>query len=154
MEKFVQNKVIAIVFIVIGVLMLLIHMMLFNVIGLAFIVLGIVFLILQKNPKGNIPPIINDKTKTPNNANMTDEEVEAMSQSLACTYKTYKNENIENYAGATIISFLFPLIGLIIYAVNIGKNDELAKSCSKWALIGLVVGTIVVAFIIFVINTI
>lgn len=43
----------------------------------------------------------------------------------------------DNYLGAKIISFLFPIIGLIIYAVNIGKNDNIAKKCGKWALIGI-----------------
>lgn len=45
----------------------------------------------------------------------------------------------DNYLGAKIILFLFPIIGLIIYAVNIGKNDNIAKKCSKWALIGIFV---------------
>lgn len=43
----------------------------------------------------------------------------------------------DNYLGTKIISFIFPIIGLIIYAVNIGKNDNIAKKCGKWALFGV-----------------
>lgn len=46
-----------------------------------------------------------------------------------------KEEN--NYTGAKVLSFLIPLVGLIIYAVNIGKDDNLAKDCGKWAIIGI-----------------
>ncbi len=35
----------------------------------------------------------------------------------------------KEYRGAAIISFIFPLVGLIIYAINIGTNKKLAKSC-------------------------
>lgn len=54
----------------------------------------------------------------------------------------------DNYLGAKIISFLFPIIGLIIYAVNIGKNDNIAKKCGKWALIGIFIvpATILILF--------
>ena len=47
-----------------------------------------------------------------------------------------KNKDKE-YIGANILSYFIPLIGLIIYAVNIGKNDKLAKSCVKGAVFGL-----------------
>lgn len=47
-----------------------------------------------------------------------------------------KNREKE-YNGANILSFFIPLVGLIIYAVNIGKNDKLAKSCVKTALYGI-----------------
>lgn len=47
-----------------------------------------------------------------------------------------KNRDKE-YNGANILSFFIPLVGLIIYAVNIGKNDKLAKSCVKTALYGI-----------------
>lgn len=36
-----------------------------------------------------------------------------------------------------LVSFFFPLIGLIIYAINIEKNDKLAKDCLKWALFSI-----------------
>ena len=51
--------------------------------------------------------------------------------------KSLKKNIEEEYKGANIISFLFPFVGLIIYAVNIGKNDKLAKSCVKAALSGV-----------------
>lgn len=38
-----------------------------------------------------------------------------------------------------VISFLFPPIGLIIFAINIGKNDTLAKMSVKYALLGIVI---------------
>lgn len=41
-----------------------------------------------------------------------------------------------------VISFLFPLVGLIIYAVNVGKNDELATDGLKYALYGVGIGFI------------
>lgn len=45
----------------------------------------------------------------------------------------------ENNTLIKIISFLFPPIGLIIFAINIGKNDTLAKISVKYALLGLIV---------------
>ena len=51
--------------------------------------------------------------------------------------KSIKNSIDKEYKGANIISFLFPIVGLIIYAINIGKNDKLAKSCVKTALLGM-----------------
>lgn len=47
-----------------------------------------------------------------------------------------KNKD-KDYTGANILSYFIPLVGLIIYAVNIGKNDKLAKSCVKAALFGI-----------------
>lgn len=38
-----------------------------------------------------------------------------------------------------VISFLFPPIGLIIFAINIGKDDTLAKMSVKYALLGIVI---------------
>ena len=53
-----------------------------------------------------------------------------------------KNSEKE-YKGANIISFLFPPVGLIIYAINIGKNDKLAKSCVKCAITGICTGLMI-----------
>lgn len=33
----------------------------------------------------------------------------------------------DDYLLLRVISFIFPIIGLIIYAVNVGKNEYLAK---------------------------
>lgn len=55
-------------------------------------------------------------------------------------WKTVGKDNI----GTFFISFFFPIIGLIIYAVNIGKNDNLAKTGSKGAIYGIVIAGIVI----------
>lgn len=55
--------------------------------------------------------------------------------------KIFKIE--KEYLGAKIISFCFPIIGLIIYAVNIGKNNTFANGCVKWAIIAAIVYSIV-----------
>lgn len=44
---------------------------------------------------------------------------------------------MNNNLVSKLISFFFPLIGLIIYAINVEKNDKLAKDCLKWALFGI-----------------
>ena len=54
----------------------------------------------------------------------------------------------KDYKGANIISFLFPIVGLIIYAINIGKNHKLANDCLKWALFGI--GAYVLLLILFI----
>lgn len=56
--------------------------------------------------------------------------------------KLLKNNLDDEYKGANIMSFIFPAVGLIIYAVNVGKNDKLAKSCIKMALYGMGFGII------------
>lgn len=43
-----------------------------------------------------------------------------------------------------LVSLFFPLIGLIIYAVNVGKNDKLAKDCLKFSLFGIGVNALLV----------
>lgn len=50
--------------------------------------------------------------------------------------KNYDNEN----TGANILSLFFPIVGFIIYAVNIGKNNKIAKSCIRMALLGMMCG--------------
>ena len=47
-----------------------------------------------------------------------------------------KNKD-KDYIGANILSYFIPFVGLIIYAINVGKNDKLAKSCVKSALFGI-----------------
>lgn len=56
--------------------------------------------------------------------------------------KNIKKNIDKEYKGANIISFIFPLVGLIIYAVNVGKNDKLAKSCVRMALYGMGFGVV------------
>lgn len=52
----------------------------------------------------------------------------------------------KEYRGTAIISFIFPIVGLIIYAVNIGTNKKLARSC-----IAPVIASMIFRAIIFVI---
>lgn len=47
--------------------------------------------------------------------------------------KNYDNEN----TGANILSFFFPIVGFIIYAVNVGKKNKIAKSCIRMAFLGM-----------------
>ena len=46
------------------------------------------------------------------------------------------NLNDEPSVGLGILSFLFPLIGWILYFVHRDKSPIKAKACSKWAWIG------------------
>jgi len=60
-----------------------------------------------------------------------------------------KSNNSENYTGLCVISFLIPIIGLIVYAVNIVQNPEVAKPVGRWALIGFIVGLIGMGIIVY-----
>lgn len=48
----------------------------------------------------------------------------------------------ESSLGLRIICFLIPLVGLIIYAVNIVQNPKIAKECGKFSLIGFIIGLV------------
>lgn len=50
--------------------------------------------------------------------------------------ENYDKDNI----GANLVSMFFPIVGFIIYAVNIGKNNKIAKSCIRMALLGMMCG--------------
>lgn len=52
----------------------------------------------------------------------------------------------DNYLGLKVVCFLLPIVGLIVYAVNIVQNPEIAKPCGQCALIGFVIGLIVIGF--------
>ncbi len=54
----------------------------------------------------------------------------------------------ENYTSVKAISFLFPVVGLIIYAVNIGSNPKLAKIALRWVLYSFAVSACIVLLII------
>ena len=41
--------------------------------------------------------------------------------------------------GLNILSFFFPLVGLILYVVNVDSKPVMAKAIGKWALIGFIV---------------
>lgn len=56
--------------------------------------------------------------------------------------------------GLNIVSFLIPIVGLILYLTNKDNSPACAKSYGKWALIGFCVGfvfsiisTVLLAFV-------
>ncbi len=57
--------------------------------------------------------------------------------------------NDSNSTGLNILSFLWPLVGLILYLSYKDKAPLRAKGCGKWALIGVIVSAalFVVSFI-------
>ena len=58
----------------------------------------------------------------------------------------------EKYKSVKIVSILFPIIGLIIYAVNVGKNDDLANLALKWAKKFFIIWGATILFIILIVN--
>lgn len=42
-------------------------------------------------------------------------------------------------AGFSVLSFFFPLVGLILYIVWMNSHPVWSKGCGKWALIGFIV---------------
>lgn len=58
---------------------------------------------------------------------------------------TYTKKNISGNdtpsTGLNIVSFLWPMVGLILYLSYKDNTPTKAKSCGKWALIGLGVST-------------
>lgn len=53
------------------------------------------------------------------------------------TFSISIKENKKETNNVVIISFLFPFVGLIIYVVNIGKDEKLAKKGLKYSLYGI-----------------
>lgn len=51
--------------------------------------------------------------------------------------RNYDKEN----NGANILSFFFPIVGFIIYAVNVGKKNNIAKSCIRMSFLGMMCAT-------------
>ena len=45
-------------------------------------------------------------------------------------------------AGLNILSFLIPLVGLIIYLVEKDKSPIKARACGKWALISFIISAV------------
>ena len=70
---------------------------------------------------------------------------EISSKAITCPNCGYsiKSNNYVVSNSTKIISFLIPIVGLIIYAINIGKNDKLAKESGKYSLLGIVVYVII-----------
>ena len=75
---------------------------------------------------------------------------EIVSQAVICPHCGSAVSNPVNEvdipsAGLNILSFLLPIIGLILYIVYQGKTPNKAKAIGKWALIGFVVGLVLQA---------
>ena len=59
--------------------------------------------------------------------------------------------NNEKNTVPKIISFLFPIVGILIYAINIGGNNKkLANDCLKYSIISTLMVLIVIIIIIFI----
>ena len=58
-----------------------------------------------------------------------------------CATENYSQEDAPS-TGLNVLSFFFPLIGLILYCVYAGKAPKKAKGIGKWALIGFLLGVI------------
>lgn len=54
--------------------------------------------------------------------------------------KNVKENYDKDNTGANLTSMFFPIVGFIIYAVNVGKNNKIAKSCIRMALLGMMCG--------------
>lgn len=70
---------------------------------------------------------------------------EVMDEAVVCPNCGCKvAENIEDVPsrGLNILSFLFPIIGLILYLVYQEKTPQKAKAAGKWALYGFAVGCV------------
>lgn len=66
-------------------------------------------------------------------------------------YYTYCNNTFnqftdKNSVGLNILSFCFPIVGLILYLVNKDKKPIEAKECGKWALISFIANLILLPF--------
>ena len=59
-----------------------------------------------------------------------------------CAVAPHTTEPDVPSTGLNIISFLFPVIGLILYLVYHEKSPTKAKSVGKWALISFIIGLI------------
>ncbi len=61
-------------------------------------------------------------------------------------YNDFYN-NAENYNGVVLISILLPIVGIIIYAINVGKNKNLATSAIAGSIVGFIISSIVVLYL-------
>ena len=55
-----------------------------------------------------------------------------------------KKREYESSTGLRIICFFIPLLGLIVYAVNIVQSPKIAKECGLYALIGFIIGIVII----------
>ncbi len=56
------------------------------------------------------------------------------------TSKSLINEEEHANAGLKVVSFLFPIVGLILYLVWMDEHKTKAKECGKMALISVCIG--------------
>lgn len=56
-------------------------------------------------------------------------------------YSAYKPQDIPS-TGLNILAFLIPLVGFILYCVNVSIAPNKAKAIGKWTLIGFTVGLV------------
>lgn len=68
-----------------------------------------------------------------------------------CGYNIKNNKYIVP-TSIKVISFLFPIIGIFIYAINIGKNDKLSKESIKYSLYGIVTSVVISLIVLFVVH--
>ncbi len=52
--------------------------------------------------------------------------------------------------GLNVLAFCIPLVGLILYCVNLGQYPRKAQAIGKWALIGFIVWFICTIFLTFI----
>ena len=57
-----------------------------------------------------------------------------------CSVKNEIDANDAPSAGFSVLSFFFPIVGLILYLVYKDRSPMKAKSAGKWAFIGFCVG--------------
>ena len=63
-----------------------------------------------------------------------------------CMTAEFKQTKLEDKSstGLNILSFLIPLVGLILYLVYIEKQPIKAKACGKWALISFILNIAII----------
>lgn len=61
------------------------------------------------------------------------------------TGSQYYSELDTPSTGLNVISFLIPLVGLIIYITENNRSPQKAQAAGKWALIGFIIGLIITA---------
>ena len=75
-------------------------------------------------------------------------EKTAFSQQQTYTQPMYQPQSVDvESTGLNVISFLFPLIGAILYLVLKDDKPRKAKACGKWALISVITSIGMVMFV-------
>lgn len=79
-------------------------------------------------------------------SNSKAETVKAADGQALYSQSNAQDFNVNN-TGLNILSFLIPLVGLILYAVFYSKEPVKANGVGKWALIGFIIGIVGYAII-------